>query len=76
MKKPFFYALAAAIYIVVIVLVVFALTTALKNQNDTIIKVSAARSWLVVPNIAQILFTVLLYARPNISPAANPELTQ
>jgi len=37
MKKPFLYALAAALYIVIIVLVVQAVTSALKNQNETII---------------------------------------
>ena len=37
MKKPFFYALGAALYIVVIVLVAQVVGGALKNQNDTII---------------------------------------
>jgi len=37
MKKPFLHALAAALYIVIIVLVVNVVTSALKSQNETII---------------------------------------
>lgn len=37
MKKPFIYALAATLYIIVIVLVVQAVTSVLKSQSETII---------------------------------------
>ena len=37
MKKPFLHALGAALYIIVIVLVVQVVTSALKSQNETII---------------------------------------
>ena len=37
MKKPFLHALGAALYIIVIVLVVQVVTSALKDQNETII---------------------------------------
>ncbi len=37
MKKPFLHAFAAALYIVVIVLVIQVAASVLKNQNDTII---------------------------------------
>jgi|SRR3989344_1340935 len=37
MKKPFLRALGAALYIIVIVFVVQVVTSALKNQNETII---------------------------------------
>lgn len=37
MKKPFLYALGAALYIIVIVFVVNIVTSALKSQNGTII---------------------------------------
>jgi len=37
MKKPFLYALGAAVYIVGIVFVVNVVSTALKDQNETII---------------------------------------
>lgn len=36
MKKPFLHALTAALYIVVIVLIVQVVTTVLRNQNDSI----------------------------------------
>jgi len=37
MKKPFLHALGAALYIVIIVFVVQAVTSALKSQNESII---------------------------------------
>jgi len=37
MEKPFLHALAAALYIVIIVFVVNAVTSALKSENETII---------------------------------------
>ena len=37
MKKPFLHALGAVLYIIVIVLVVQVVTSALKDQNETII---------------------------------------
>ena len=48
MKKPFIFALAAALYVVVIVLVVFVVTSALKAHNDTIIIPMAMLSLFVL----------------------------